>query len=173
MKQFKGLCGKVCGNCIMKVDRLCRGCSMCDINFCNCNNDKVKRCMVICPKKFGSFALVKSMLRNNVLLENKDIKLPVFIPIMPDRVNDIFDFSSTDNTIAVHGEFLLTASGEHISLTYKNKGFNKALNIDGVKAIAEFYIKDRALEGFWNNRKEIYKELKDQNFLGIIIPKKF
>ncbi|WP_283696174.1 DUF4417 domain-containing protein [Clostridium perfringens] len=31
-------------------------------------------------------------------------------------------------------------------------------------------MKDRTLEGFWDNRKSIYKELKHQDFLGIIAP---
>ncbi|XZL50560.1 DUF4417 domain-containing protein (plasmid) [Clostridium perfringens] len=32
----------------------------------------------------------------------------------------------------------------------------------------EFYIKDRTLDDFGDNRKSIYKELKHQDFLGII-----
>ncbi len=31
---------------------------MCDVSFCKCG-EKRKRCMVVCPNKFGSFTLVK------------------------------------------------------------------------------------------------------------------
>lgn len=154
----------------MKSNGSCRGCSMCDIKFCNCNSEKKKRCLVICPGKFGSFALVSSMINTEKLLENKSLDLPGYIPIMPDRVKADFDFSNSKNIIAVHGEFLLSYSGEHLSPVYKSKGFKRALNLENVSGIAEFYIKDRALEGFWNNRKELYEDLKKQSFLGIITP---
>ena len=170
MGKMNSLCGRSCENCYMKKQALCMGCSMCDISFCNCNSDKKKRCMVICPNKFGSFALVKSIVNDEVLLENKNIELPGYIPVMPDRVRDVFDFSKVNNTIAIHGEFLLTSAGEYISPIYRMRGFKRALNIDGVSGIAEFYVKDRALEGFWSNRKVIYNQLKEMNFLGIITP---
>ncbi|EDT25749.1 TPA: SWIM zinc finger family protein [Clostridium perfringens] len=41
----------------MKKEKMCNGCSMCDVSFCKCG-EKRKRCMVVCPNKFGSFTLV-------------------------------------------------------------------------------------------------------------------
>lgn len=169
-EKCNSVCGRNCSKCSMKSNGSCSGCSMCDISFCKCSSDNKKRCMVICPKKFGSFSLVKSEVHEDRLLENKDIELPGYIPIMPDRTREIFDFSKVNNIIAIHGEFLLTAAGEYITPIYRMRGFNRALNIEGVKGIAEFYIKDRALEGFWSNRKVIYEQLKEMNFSGIITP---
>ena len=51
------------------------------------------------------------------------------------------------------------------------KGYIRTLNLpEEINGIAEFYIKDRALEGFWENRKLLYKQLKKQNFKAIITP---
>ena len=103
--------------------------------------------------------------------DNNTYDLPIYIPIMPDRVRSEFDFSEVNNTIGVHGEFLLSVDGKNISLVYKTKGYMGALNLpDYVDGILEFYIKDRALEGFWENRKELYNQLKKQNFKAIITP---
>ncbi|MDU2324792.1 MAG: SWIM zinc finger family protein [Clostridium perfringens] len=41
----------------MKKEKMCNGCSMCDVSFCKCG-EKRKRCMVVCPNKFGYFTLV-------------------------------------------------------------------------------------------------------------------
>ncbi|WP_338913036.1 DUF4417 domain-containing protein (plasmid) [Clostridium perfringens] len=50
-----------------------------------------------------------------------------------------------------------------------NPGFRAALNLKkDLSGILEFYIKDRTLDDFGDNRKSIYKELKHQDFLGII-----
>lgn len=90
---------------------------------------------------------------------------------MPDKVRSEFDFSKVNNTIAVHGEFLLSANGENISPIYKMRGYKKTLNLpEDINGILEFYIKDRALEGFWENRKELYTMLRDQKFKAIITP---
>nr|ADG84496.1 swim zinc finger domain protein [Clostridium perfringens] len=51
------LCGRDCNSCVMKKEKMCNGCSMCDVSFCKCG-EKRKRCMVVCPNKFGSFTLV-------------------------------------------------------------------------------------------------------------------
>lgn len=172
----ESLCGKLCSKCIMKLSNDCNGCSMCDISFCNCSNKKKKRCVVICPKKVGSFHYVRSLQQNNKkanLMANKKYNLPGYIPVMPDKLKNTFDFSKTNNYIAVHGEFLLTCNGEEISPIYRKRGFRKALGIfndSNIKGIAEFFIKDRALEGFWENRKIIYDQLKRQEFDGVITP---
>ena len=90
---------------------------------------------------------------------------------MPDKLKSNFDFSKVNNTVGIHGEFLLSANGENISPIYNMKGYKRTLNLpEEINGIAEFYIKDRALEGFWENRKLLYKQLKKQNFKAIITP---
>lgn len=169
------LCGKRCSSCIMKLNRSCNGCSMCDISFCKCCEKNKKRCMVICPKKVGSFNVVRLLQLNNKkvgLKANKKYNLPVYIPVMPDKLRSYFDFSKIDNIIGVHGEFLLSCNGSELSPIYKKRGFREALGIynDEINGIAEFFIKDRALEGFWENREEIYIQIKEQKFHGVITP---
>ncbi|WP_245160675.1 DUF4417 domain-containing protein [Clostridium perfringens] len=153
----------------MKKEKMCNGCSMCDVSLCKCK-EKRKRCMVICPNKFGSFTLVKNTIVKEPLKGNKYLDLPIYIPVMPDRIKENFNFKANKNIIAVHGEFFLNAGGYKITGAYK-AGFRAALNLkDDLSGILEFYIKDRTLEGFWDNRKSIYKDLKRQDFLGIIAP---
>lgn len=168
------LCGRDCDRCNMKIKGECKGCSLCDVSICKCTRNNRKRCMVICPKKLGSFKLAEDMQRKNepiLLLANDKYNLPKYIPIMPDRVKDKFDFSIVNNYIGVHGEFLLAANGNELSQVYREKGFKDALGINGdIKGIAEFYIKDRALEGFWDNRQAIYTQLKEQGFDAVITP---
>ncbi|HAT4356511.1 TPA: DUF4417 domain-containing protein, partial [Clostridium perfringens] len=150
-------------------EKMCNGCSMCDVSFCKCG-EKRKRCMVVCPNKFGSFTLVKNTIVKEPLMGNKSLDLPIYIPIMPDKIKENFNFKANKNIIAVHGEFFLNAAGSKITGAY-NPGFKAALNLkEDLSGILEFYIKDRTLEGFWDNRKSIYKELKHQDFLGIIAP---
>lgn len=163
------LCGRDCNSCVMKKEKMCNGCSMCDVSFCKCG-EKRKRCMVVCPNKFGSFTLVKNTIVKEPLIGNKPLDLPIYIPVMPDKIKESFNFKANKNIIAVHGEFFLNAAGSKITGAY-NPGFRAALNLkEDLSGILEFYIKDRTLEGFWDNRKSIYKELKHQDFLGIIAP---
>lgn len=163
------LCDRDCSKCIMKKEEMCNGCSMCDVSLCRCG-EKRKRCMVICPNKFGSFSLVKNTVLKESIIENKSLDLPIYIPVMPDKIKSNFNFKANKNIIAVHGEFLLNADGSKITGAYKN-GFRSALNLNkNINGVLEFYIKDRALEGFWDNRKHLYKELKHQDFLSIITP---
>lgn len=168
------LCIRNCNRCKMSIKGACNGCSLCDISFCNCKESSRKRCMVICPKKLGSFSETEEMQNKNgqvSLMPNKKYNFPKYIPIMPDRIKTQFDFTSVKNYIGVHGEFLLTANGEEISPIYRLRGFKDALGIDSdIKGIAEFYIKDRALEGFWDNRQAIYTQIKNQKFDAVITP---
>lgn len=169
------LCGRNCDRCKMKIKGTCNGCSMCDISLCKCNKETRRRCLVICPNKLGSFNLTQQLQLVNEgrsLSENRRYRFPDYIPIMPDRIKTQFDFESVENHIGIHGEFLLSASGEELSPIYNIRGYKGALGIerDDVKGIAEFYIKDRALEGFWNNRKTIYDQLKKQKFEAVITP---
>ena len=168
----KNLCGiRNCNKCIKKLDGSCSGCSLCDVAFCRCSREKLNRCLVRCPRKLGIFNNIKIIKEDNILLENSFYELPGYIPIMPDKVRYNFDFSKVNNTVGIHGEFLLSANGENISNIYKMRGYKRTLNLpEDVEGIVEFYIKDRALEGFWNNRKELYKKLKELKFKAIITP---
>lgn len=166
------ICGiRNCNNCNKKIDGSCAGCSLCDVSFCKCNKEKLSRCLVRCPRKLGTFSSIEKIKDESILLSNSIDNLPGYIPIMPDRVRSNFDFTKVNNTIGVHGEFLLSANGENISPIYRMRGYKRTLNLaEDINGVLEFYIKDRALEGFWENRKELYKQLKEQKFKAIITP---
>ena len=160
-----------CNTCSKKIDGSCKGCSLCDVSLCKCSKENLKRCLVRCPRKLGTFNIIKGIKDDKVLLPNSFYDLPGYIPIMPDKLKSNFDFSKVNNTVGIHGEFLLSANGENISPIYNMKGYKRTLNLpEEINGIAEFYIKDRALEGFWENRKLLYKQLKRQNFKTIITP---
>lgn len=160
-----------CNKCNKKLDSSCSGCSLCDVAFCKCGKEALSRCLVRCPKKLGTFKGIEDIKVMNVLKDNNTYGLPTYIPIMPDRIRSEFEFSEVNNTVGIHGEFLLSADGKDISSVYKIRGYKNALNLpEDVNGVLEFYIKDRALEGFWENRKDLYKQLKKQNFRAIITP---
>lgn len=160
-----------CNKCNKKLDGSCSGCSLCDVSFCKCGKENLNRCLVRCPNKLGTFDSIKNIKVTHILEENDTYDLPTYIPVMYDKVRSKFNFSEVNNTVGVHGELLLAADGRNISAVYKVKGYKGALNLpDDVMGILEFYIKDRALEGFWENRKMLYKQLKKQNFKAIITP---
>ncbi|EOU2045961.1 hypothetical protein C4D43_15170, partial [Clostridium perfringens] len=115
------LCGRDCNSCVMKKEKMCNGCSMCDVSFCKCG-EKRKRCMVVCPNKFGSFTLVKNTIVKEPLIRNKPLDLPIYIPVMPDKIKENFNFKANKNIIAIHGEFFLNAAGGKITGAY-NPGF--------------------------------------------------
>ncbi|MDZ4994627.1 DUF4417 domain-containing protein [Clostridium perfringens] len=164
------LCARNCSKCKMKKQFRCKGCSMCAVSVCKCE-EKKKKCIVLCPNKFGSFTLIRKTIDNKMLLSNKKFNFSIYLPVMPDKIYTNFNLTSADNTIVVRGEFLLNSKGSEVTGTYK-KGFRKALNLsEETQGLLEFYIKDRALEGFWDNREKIYRELKDQKFIGVITPK--
>lgn len=61
-----------------------------------------------------------------ILKKRKDFSIYIlvnlgYISIIPYRVKADFDFSNFKNIIAVHGEFLLSYSGEHLSPVYNGK----------------------------------------------------
>ena len=160
-----------CNKCNKKLDGSCSGCSLCDVAFCKCGKETLNRCLVRCPQKLGTFKSIEDIKVTHILEENDTYDLPTYIPIMPDKVRSEFHFSEVNNIVGIHGEFLLSADGQNISAVYKNKGYKGALNLpDDVMGILEFYIKDRALEGFWENRKILYRQLKEQKFKAIITP---
>lgn len=160
-----------CNKCNKKLDGSCSGCSFCDVAFCKCGKETLKRCLVRCPKKLGVFKSIESVKVTHKLENNEHYNLPSYIPIMPDKVRSEYHFAKVSNIVGIHGEFLLSADGKDISSVYKIRGYKKALNLpEDVNGVLEFYIKDRALEGFWENRKDLYKQLKKQKFKAIITP---
>ena len=66
---------------------------------------------------------------------------------------------------------MFSRKGEHIFKKYIEKGYQGALNIpNDTKAILEFYVRDKTLEGFWDKRRDIYPDLKKMNFEAVIAP---
>lgn len=160
-----------CNKCNKKLDSSCSGCSLCDVAFCKCEKETLSRCLVRYPKKLETFKGIEDIKVMHVLKENNTYGLPTYIPIMPDKIRSEFEFSEVNNTVGIHGEFLLSADGKSISPIYKMRGYKRALNLpEDVNGVLEFYIKDRALEGFWENRKALYKQLQKQKFKAIITP---
>ena len=47
--------------------------------------------MVIYPNKFGSFNLVKNTIVKEPLIRNKPLDLPIYIPVMPDKIKENFN----------------------------------------------------------------------------------
>lgn len=169
--KYTNLCNiRDCKKCNKNLDGSCSGCSLCDVAFCECSKDKLNRCLVRCPRKLGAFREIEEIKVIDKLKDNGRYNLPAYIPVMPDKVKSEFDFSNVNNTVGIHGEFLLSSDGRNISPIYNMRGYKKALNLINIDGILEFYIKDRALEGFWQNRKELYKQFKKQNFKAIITP---
>lgn len=161
----KGLCGNSCNTCIL--ESICGGCSLCEASICNENCNK---CAATCFKRdpFHTKLYITSLGPEMSLKKNKVIDLPVHIPILPDKLHTIPDYDIMP-LVAVHGEKLLSNNGEKVNHRYLDKGYTGALNLHPeTKAIVEFYIKDRTLEGFWDNRKNIYKDIKQLNFSSVI-----
>ena len=70
------------------------------------------------------------------------------------KLKSEYYFTKVNNIVGIHGEFLLSADGKDISSVYKIRGYKNALNLsEDVNGVLEFYIKDRALEGFWKIEK--------------------
>lgn len=156
----KGICGMKCAACIVH-DR-CGGCSICDYVFCQKN---CEMCFCGCPKDKKIFAYVKNLqaYQASKMIEPPPINLTEIIPVIPDR-NVITECPY--DIIGVHGETFFTSNGENIAKVYRNNG----LQIKGKEGVLEFYVKDRILEGVWDNRKELYRQLKGFPWRAIISP---
>lgn len=59
-----------CNTCSKKIDGSCKGCSLCDVSLCKCSKEKLKRCLVRCPRKLGTFNIIKEIKDDRVLLPN-------------------------------------------------------------------------------------------------------
>lgn len=164
-----GICKKDCSKCILKSK--CGGCSLCEASLCNNN---CSNCSSICPKRKGSFSYLSSLGGINFKLKSNSsltsFNFPTHILIIPDKTNKQFSYKYLP-IVGVHGGNMFSSNGESISKRYNNKGFHRVLNLnDKTKGILEFYVKDRTLEGFWDNRESIYDSLKKMNFYAVISP---
>lgn len=162
---MKSICGRICENCRLYLS--CQGCSLCEMPFCR---KDCGRCFSLCPNKSAAFAHLKSVGGGELRLsKNNRILLPELVPVLPDRMSD--DFTFNFDVIAIHGANFFTSNGENVARVYRQKGLQEALNLrNPVEGVLEFYVKDRTLEGFWDNRKEIYRQLKEYPWRAIISP---
>lgn len=160
------LCGRDCNKCVLYKD-YCGGCSMCEASICKKN---CKECSCMCPTRPKTFFYLKSIGDLQAIKENNHVELPFHIPVIPDRLKTKFSHEIM-TVIGVHGGNMLSRNGEKVNKVYLENGYAKALNVDEkCKAILQFYVRDRTLEGFWDNRKKIYEDLKKLNFMAIISP---
>ena len=158
------LCDRECSRCVMQMH--CQGCSLCEIPFCN---SECSRCFSLCPKRPAAFGHLKKIGGGELhLKENQIDDLPVFIPVVPDHLPIRM---KVRDTIGVHGGKMMTSSGENVSRVFREKGIQEALNLENpVESVLQFYVKDRAIEGLWDNRKEVYKQLGGFTWRTIIAP---
>lgn len=164
--KMEGLCGNKCSKCTL--NKQCGGCSCCEAAACSNN---CKRCYVLCAKRAESIPYLNSIGGPTISLNaNIVVDLPGHIPVLPDRMKEMPNYDLMP-VIGIHGGNMLSRNGEKINASYLNKGFADALNLDPrTEGILQFYVKDRTLEGFWDNRKDIYRDLHKLNFKAIISP---
>lgn len=154
------------GNCSLCLFReRCGGCSNCEAQFCN---QECGHCDTLCPQRSGAHALILSLGGPEFsLTAGYGMELPAHIPIVPDRLPVLTPL----NYVGIHGGNFLARNGSRINKGYLNKGISGALNLQPpVKSILDLYIKDRPLEGLWDNRKSIYADLATLNFHAIMAP---
>lgn len=140
---------------------------MCEAAICD---KKCKICGTVCMKRGASVVYANEVIKKDVqLVACVEEKLPYFIPILPDRLKKKLSYEIV-SFIALHGGIALKSSGEGVKNIYKKNGFKKALNVDErCKALLEFYVKDRTLEGFWNIRHDVgfFEDLKKLDVIVI------
>lgn len=158
------ICSRSCDKCNVQLH--CQGCSFCEMPFCK---EDCHQCSSLCPKRGGSFAYLKQIGGGEVkLLGNECYDLPVFIPVIKDRLSEEINVGTV---IGIHSTSFFSKNGEQINKRFLEKGLAGALNVTpDAKGVLEFYVKDRTLEGFWDKRLEIYKNLKQLNWSVIIAP---
>lgn len=161
---LSSICEKRCDKCILK--ETCGGCSLCEASVCRkCCNE----CAALCPMRPEAVNYLNKMGGPTFNLQsNNDFAIPYHIPIVPDRLSIIPKYEIMP-MIGVHAGTLLARNGQQVNKRYLEKGLQGALNVDKrCEAILEFYVKDRTLEGFWDNRNEVYRGLKQLNFKSVI-----
>lgn len=161
---MKSICHRSCETCNMQLH--CQGCSFCEMPFCK---KDCHQCFSLCPSRGGSFGHLKKIGGGEITLEsNENYQLPSHIPIFKDRFTEAINMHSV---IGIHpGEFL-SANGENVNKRFRERGISGALNIEKeVEGLLEFYVKDRTLEGFWDNRFALYEQLKAFKWRVIMAP---
>lgn len=159
------MCGRG-GNCRKCLFRQrCGGCSHCEAQLCEQN---CKACDTLCPQRPGAPSLLMALGGSDFELSmGSNLELPSHIPIIPDRLPEVMPLRYA----GVHGGNFLARNGAKINKTYLNNGVAGALNLSSdTKFMLEFYIKDRPLEGFWDNRKAMYQQLRDLKFHAVLAP---
>lgn len=161
---MSSICNRSCDKCNLQLH--CQGCSFCEVPFCK---KDCYQCSSLCPKRGGSFRYLRQLGGGEVKLhENVYYDLPDLIPVLKDRLSENLDVG---NIVGIHSTGFFTSNGEEINKRFINKGLAEALNLsEDTKGVLEFYVKDRTLEGFWDKRKEIYKELKQLSWSVVIAP---
>ncbi|WP_206457877.1 DUF4417 domain-containing protein [Anaerovorax sp. IOR16] len=158
------LCERDCSRCVWQLH--CQGCSLCEIIFCR---KYCHRCFSLCPKRRATFALLQSIKGGELSLAGNNSKcLPFNIPILPDHLTEPMNLGEI---IGIHGGNFLTSNGENVARVYRRKGIKEALNLSNdPKSVLQFYVKDRTIEGLWDNRKELYKQLLEFSWVAVIAP---
>lgn len=155
--------GGDCDSCLFRSR--CGGCSSCEAQLCS---QACTSCSTLCPLRHGAHSLILSLGGPGCTLgAGGPVTLPAHIPVVPDRLRE----PAPLEYVGVHGGNFLARSGSRINKCYLSKGVAGALNLpESVRPILQFYIKDRPLEGFWDNRRAIYAGLADLRFHGILAP---
>lgn len=161
---MKNLCERDCDKCNLQMQ--CQGCSLCDMPFCRQDCD---RCFSLCPRKGSSFQHLAEVGGGKIILHgNRQLHLPALIPVLPDHLPDAADVGSI---VGIHGGNFFSSNGERVAPVYIRKGLQGTLNTKNpVKGVLQFYVKDRTLEGFWDKRSQIYKQLREFPWAAIIAP---
>lgn len=158
------ICNRSCDKCNLQLH--CKGCSFCEVPYCK---KDCHQCGSLCPQRGGSFAYLKQLGGGEVkLLKNEYYELPEFVPVIKDRLSEKIDIGKV---IGIHSTGFFSSNGEKVSKRFVNKGLSEALNTnEEVNGVLEFYVKDRTLEGFWDRRHDIYKELVKHKWAAVIAP---
>ena len=159
-----GLCGRNCDLCRLKLH--CQGCSLCEKSLCSRD---CKRCFSLCPDRPGSFGYLKKIGGGRIELhKNTAYQLPVNIPVLPDRLTEKIHVR---DIIGIHGGNMLSSNGENVARVYRMKGLQAALNLDRpIKGVLQFYVKDRTLEGLWDKRDNVIRQLCEFPWEVVISP---
>lgn len=126
------------------------------------------QCFSLCPKRGCSFAYIKKLGTDTKLLSNERYELPDHVAILPDRLTEAL---TVNEVIGIHAGNMFSSNGENITNGYLSRGLMGAINTKNeIQGVLEFYVKDRTLEGFWDNRKAIYEQLKVFQWRAVIAP---
>ncbi|MEN8904457.1 MAG: DUF4417 domain-containing protein [Clostridiales bacterium] len=159
-------CKNNCTSC--KYIKRCGGCSLCEVLLCNNNCNS---CGTVCFNKNNITGYLDIFKDFKISIDKNTYKqLPMHIPIIPEKIKD-YERDLELDFVAINAGSIFSSNGEKTKKNIIKNGIYTSLNINkNSKLILEFYIKDRYLEGFWDNRFSIYKDLKDLNFDYVIAP---